>query len=1056
MKKIIIRSVFGALGALLCTVLAPTSAQAAVTWNTFANDCANVVVIANATTQANVGNAGGCWGTSVSATPGQTINVRIDYHNTSAEDAPNTIVHLSNPTGLTATNFNFTGFVSSGASQRYNQTPVSAVFTSAQKVTFGSAYWYKDKSLNGVYLANGSDILSGGGLNLGTIKSALDCQTAGIPTDCHRGSVVVSFIVSSAAVTPTCTINSFGTTTGATSVTSGTAATLTWNTTGCDYVQISGNAINTQANASGTLPLGAQYQTTTFTLTGHQTTSTVAPSRAFTLTVASAQVACAISSFAPDQSSVAQYGSTMLRWSASSGCNNFVLSGGMFSNTPVSGGAISTGSLSNLATYTLTASGTNTTTAVTTVTVASVTPTCVITSFNPTTTSVVSGGSTMLAWTTNGCTSVTLSGGIYSGSSFGSNFSVTTGALTNTTPYTLTASGPNTATASTLVNITTVAPTCIVSGLSASSPNIVSGTGTTLYWSMTGCTNLYLSGGMFSNTPVSGTSIGTGILNTTTLYTLTGGGPNTSTQSTTVTVTNTQNYCSVNISASQVNVISGGYTTISWSSTGCTTVNVSGNGLNSSTFSGSQSIGPIYGSYVYTISGTGSNTANQTVMVYAGGTPTPQTSLYVTTYAATNLSDTAATLNGYLNTGTSGSYNNNVTEYFQYGTDQNSLYNQTTSQYVTSNTTMYAYVSGLAPNTTYYFRAVGYGSYGTVYGNILSFVTNGQGSYGTITAITSLPTNISTYSARVNGLVTGVSNQTSVQVYFEYGTSNALGMQTSVLTLNGTSANNNYYDTITTSPNTTYYYRIVALVGGQTYYGSTTSFTSLPFSNDSGLTDTTTNNTNTVIYHVSSGSGSDLVTLTINDNADSVRPGDTVTYIVNYQNISSSTLSDVVLSVILPAGVTFRQSSAGVYGANNTVTDALGTLVSKQQGVVSVTGVIDQSVSPTNTFMATATMVYTKPSKVQGSAIAYDIDSIGGNNLFGAAAFFGWGGGWYWWYWILFLLILIVLVLIARYYYHHGNVAKRDSQAPVAPHTYYAAPAQTHQYDSHTDDHLPH
>ena len=1060
MQKYIVRGALAALVALALFSVAPTTAQAAVSWNTFGADCHNVVMVGNATTTTNINNPDNCWGSngglnSVTASAGDHVDVRVYYNNTGTTDATNTIVHIDNPNTVASTTFNFNGYVASGTAARYSSTPVTMNLTSSQHLTFNSAIWYKDDSMNtGVTLPNGADIMSPGGLNLGTIATIANCP-ASDRYFCHSGSVEVSFIVSSIVVQPTCTINSFSTTTGAASVAYGNAATLTWNTSGCDYVQISGGAINTTANASGTLPLGAQYQTTTFTLTGHQNNGGVSTPRTFTISVSPQQVACAINSFAPDQSSVAQYGSTMLRWSTSSGCTSVALSGGNFNNTTVSGGSISTGAINASTTYTLTASGTNTTTATTTVAVNTVTPSCVISSFNASPSSITSGSSSMLTWTTSGCTTVTLAGGTYAGSTFGTSGNVTTGTLTNSTTYTLTASGTNTTTATTTVAVN-ANTTCVVSGLSASSPTVASGTATTLYWSTSGCANLYLSGGMFNNTPVTGTSIGTGILNATTQYTLTGSGPNTSIQYVTVNVTNNQNYCSVSISASQTTVISGGYATITWSSNNCSTVNVSGNGLNSSYLTGSQSIGPLYGSYVYSITGTGSNTATQSVMVSVGQNNN-QTSLSVITYAATNIGNTTATLNGYINTGTSGYYSN-ATEYFQYGTDQNSLINQTSSQYISSNTTMYAYVTGLAPNTMYYFRAVGYGSYGTVYGNTLSFMTSGQGNYGSVTAITSLPTNINTYSARVNGLVTGVSNQSAVQVYFEYGTSNALGMQTSVLSVNGTSANNNYYDTIATTPNTTYYYRIVALVGGQTYYGSTTSFSSLPFTNDSGLTDTTTTTTNnsTIVYQVGSGSGSDLVTLTITDNSDSVRAGDTVTYIVNYQNISSLTLSNVVLSVILPSGITFRQSSAGVYGANNTVTDAIGTLTAKQQGVVSVTGVIDQNISPTNTFMATATMVYTKPSKVQGSAIAYDVDTIGGNNLFGAAAFFGWGGVWYWWYWILFLLILIILILIARYYYHHGNVAKRDSQVPASTHTYYAAPTQNHQYDSHSDDHLPH
>jgi hypothetical protein len=136
----------------------------------------------------------------------------------------------------------------------------------------------------------------------------------------------------------------------------------------------------------------------------------------------------------------------------------------------------------------------------------------------------------------------------------------------------------------------------------------------------------------------------------------------------------------------------------------------------------------------------------------------------VTTNAATNIADTSATLNGYI--GSQGSSWTYPTYYFQYGTTPSSLGYQTNSQTAGSYAgNVAAYVNGLMPNTTYYFRVVGTNGYGTAYGSTLSFVTTG-GSSNAYGATTTLATSISAYSARLNGFVTA-STVTPIQAYFE-------------------------------------------------------------------------------------------------------------------------------------------------------------------------------------------------------------------------------------------------------------------------------------------------
>jgi hypothetical protein len=96
-----------------------------------------------------------------------------------------------------------------------------------------------------------------------------------------------------------------------------------------------------------------------------------------------------------------------------------------------------------------------------------------------------------------------------------------------------------------------------------------------------------------------------------------------------------------------------------------------------------------------------------------------------TTYAATNASQSTATVNGYVSV--SGNVNSNYSNYgsvwFEYGTNYNSLYNKTNPANVYGNTNVDANLRGLTCGQVYYFRVATSGQNGTTYGNTLSFQT---------------------------------------------------------------------------------------------------------------------------------------------------------------------------------------------------------------------------------------------------------------------------------------------------------------------------------------------
>ncbi len=177
MKKIIV----GILSFAMLLVSQSTSAGAV--WNGASNDCRGISV-ANQTT--NTGIVDPCWPlSSVSAAAGDSVNVRIYYHNTSGQNATGVKIILNAPTSAQTYN-TFSGQIISDQGNLSLGT-VSATIPTGAKLRFGGTHWLPNQrqvESSLLYGQTGSEILSGG-LNIGTIASSWDAQ----------GSVVVSFLV---------------------------------------------------------------------------------------------------------------------------------------------------------------------------------------------------------------------------------------------------------------------------------------------------------------------------------------------------------------------------------------------------------------------------------------------------------------------------------------------------------------------------------------------------------------------------------------------------------------------------------------------------------------------------------------------------------------------------------------------------------------------------------------------------------------------------------------------------------------------------------------------
>lgn len=442
-----------------------------------------------------------------------------------------------------------------------------------------------------------------------------------------------------------------------------------------------------------------------------------------------------------------------------------------------------------------------------------------------------------------------------------------------------------------------------------------------------------------------------------------------------------------------------------WDTTNCsyiTLTNISGS-MNAD---GSRATYPDY-SRNYCITAYGNGTDQECIYIDVDEDTRDNSNLEVDTNNATNIGNSYATLNGYIDPDDSYAY-----RWFRYGTSSSSLNRNTNRVSHGYNASSFsAYISGLSPNTRYYFQAVGENSNGEIeYGQTKNFNTNAEIiNESNTSAVTTVATGLTTNSATLNGLILNSENL-NTSAYFEYGKTVGLGSRTSSKSL-GTGSSLQSFDFISgLSSNTIYYYRIVGENGNGVSYGDIKFFRTLA---------------NTITPPVDPGTpktqAEALASVDISNKYEIVRKGDIVDYTITYKNTGKTTLKNSILQIYLPQEIMYTNSSRGSYNqSNNELVVYLEDLKSGEEGVVYMQGEVINLPSNYPQIATTAMLVYTNEKNAQENVLDTVLNRAGeavrSNTNLQASAFFSWLGSLSLCFWLFLIILILLAILFSRLY----------------------------------------
>ena len=156
------------------------------------------------------------------------------------------------------------------------------------------------------------------------------------------------------------------------------------------------------------------------------------------------------------------------------------------------------------------------------------------------------------------------------------------------------------------------------------------------------------------------------------------------------------------------------------------------------------------------------------------------------------------------------------------------------------------------------------------------------------------------------------------------------------------------------------------------------------------------------------------------------RPGDEITYTVNYQNIGTGAIRNLVLRLDLPYEVVYLYSTpSNPIISGNTLIFNLGTLAANGSGTVTVRVRVREDAPPGALLNFPAVLSYTDPAGFPQTVTANVSAQVWNmqpeviqdtTNLLGAAAFLS-GGFWptSLFGWLLLIILILLLILLAKY-----------------------------------------
>lgn len=200
----------------------------------------------------------------------------------------------------------------------------------------------------------------------------------------------------------------------------------------------------------------------------------------------------------------------------------------------------------------------------------------------------------------------------------------------------------------------------------------------------------------------------------------------------------------------------------------------------------------------------------------------PQAPIAISTSSASDVTSNSATLRGYV-TGM-GPYES-IDVWFQWG-NSTGYGSNTEHQVIYGPGPFSVQLSGLAPNSSYYFRAAAKPAalgVATVYGNAGSFNTSGA---AVIAVSTGAEMGVTNYSATITGYLESLGSYRNATVWFEWGPSAGYGQTTSMQTMY--SPGTFSYTLQGLNPGSTYHFRALAVptaAGGMTVHGFDSIFT---------------------------------------------------------------------------------------------------------------------------------------------------------------------------------------------------------------------------------------